>query len=68
MDPTQRRLVMRLKRIRAQRGLSQEQLADKAGVSRQYLSRLEIGRRDPSVSTMVTPAKALKVKVAELVG
>ena len=68
MDPTQRRLIMRLKRIRAQRGLSQEQLADTAGVSRQYLSRLEIGRHDPSVSTMVKLAKALKVKVAELVG
>jgi len=59
---------MRLKKIRAQRGLSREQLADKAGVSRQYLSRLEIGRRDPSLSTLVKPAKALKVKVAELVG
>jgi transcriptional regulator with XRE-family HTH domain len=67
MEPTQRRLIMRLKKIRAQRRLSQEQLADKAGVSRQYLSRLEIGRHDPSLSTMVKLAKALKVKMGELV-
>jgi transcriptional regulator with XRE-family HTH domain len=66
MELTQRRLVMRLKKIRAQRGLTQEGLADKAGVSRQYLSRLETGRHDPSLSTLVKLAKALKVKVTDL--
>ena len=66
MEPTQRRLVMRLKKIRAQRGLTQEGLADKAGVSRQYLSRLETGRHDPSLSTLVKLAKALRVKVTDL--
>ena len=57
---------MRLKKVRAQRRLSQEELADKAGVSRQYLSRLEIGRHDPSLSTLVKLAKALRVKPGEL--
>ncbi len=57
---------MQIKKIRAQRGLSQEELADKAGVSRQYLSRLEIGRHDPSLSTLVKLAKALKVMVGKL--
>jgi len=66
MEPTQRRFVMRLKKVRAQRRLSQEELADKAGVSRQYLSRLEIGRHDPSLSTLVKLAKALRVKPGEL--
>jgi transcriptional regulator with XRE-family HTH domain len=60
------RLSMRLKQIREQRGLTQEQLAEKAGVSRAYLARLEIGRHDPPLSTVEKLAKALKVKLGKL--
>lgn len=67
MERTQRRLLMRIKALRAERALSQEDLADKAGISRQYLSRLETGRHDPSLSMLVKLAKALKVTVAKLV-
>ena len=66
MERTQRRLMMRIKELRAERELSQEELADRAGISRQYLSRLEIGRHDPSLSTLVKLAKALGVKPGEL--
>jgi transcriptional regulator with XRE-family HTH domain len=58
---------MVLKKIRAQRGLSQEELADKAGVSRQYLFHLEIGRHDPSLSTLIKLTNAIKVTVRALV-
>ena len=57
---------MRLKKLREARGLTQEQLAEKAGVSRAYLARLEIGRHDPPLSTLEKLAKALKVKVGKL--
>ena len=62
-----KRLAMRLKRLRAKRALTQEQLAKRAGVSHGYRARLEIGMHDPSLSTLAKLAKALKVTVAELV-
>lgn len=60
------RLSMKLKQLREARGWTQEQLAEKAGVSRAYVSRLEIGRHDPPLSMLEKLAKALKVKVGKL--
>ena len=60
------KLAKRIKALREQRGLSQEALAEKAGVSRGYLARLEIGRHDPTVGTVEKLAKALRVKVTDL--
>ena len=57
---------MRLKRLRAERRLSQNALARRASLSREYVARLELGQHDPSLSALVKLAKALKVKVAEL--
>jgi transcriptional regulator with XRE-family HTH domain len=67
MSTIQKRLAMRLKRLREARGLTQEHLAKRSGVSHGYLARLEIGMHDPSLSTLAKLAKALKVSVAELV-
>jgi transcriptional regulator with XRE-family HTH domain len=58
---------MRIQRLREKRELSQEALSKKAGVSRGYLARLETGRHDPSLSTLIKIGKALKVKVSDLV-
>jgi transcriptional regulator with XRE-family HTH domain len=58
---------MRLKQLREARGLTQEALAKKAGISRAYLARLEIGMHDPHLSRLRALAKALGVKVAALV-
>jgi transcriptional regulator with XRE-family HTH domain len=68
MNSTAKRLAMRLKRLREERGLTQDRLAKRSGVSHGYLARLEIGMHDPSLSTLKKLAKALKVTVAELVG
>ncbi len=57
---------MRLKALRAKWGLSQEALAKKAGISREYLARLEAGQHDPPLSTLTRLAKALRVKVGDL--
>ncbi len=61
-----RRLGMKIRRRRLQRGLSQEALAKKARISRGYLARLEIGRHDPTVGTLKRLAKALGVPVTRL--
>jgi len=61
-----KRFTMRLKRLRAQRKMSQADLAKVSGVSREYIARLELGQQDPTLGTMEKLAKALKVKVGKL--
>ena len=57
---------MRLKSLREARDMTQAELARKAGVSRAYLSRLEMGLHDPPLSRLRKLAKALGVKVSAL--
>jgi len=64
--PAHKRFVMRLKQFRVNRGMTQEALAEKAGISRVYVARLETGKQDPTLTTLMKLANALKVKVAEL--
>ncbi|HTK89509.1 MAG TPA: helix-turn-helix transcriptional regulator [Verrucomicrobiae bacterium] len=63
-----KRFAVRLRTIRTRRGMTQEALATKVGVSRAYLARLEMGRHDPPLSRLRKLAKALGASVAELVG
>ena len=60
------RFAMRLRTLREKRKMTQAELAEKVGVSRAYLSRLEMGRHDPPLSRLRKLAKALRVNVAEL--
>jgi transcriptional regulator with XRE-family HTH domain len=62
------RFGKQLQRLRTRRGLTQEQLAVTAGLSRTFVTRLELGQHDPSLSTLVRLAKALRVSVTELLG
>jgi transcriptional regulator with XRE-family HTH domain len=64
---TTKRFAMRLKRLRANRKMSQAALAEKSAVSREYIARLELGQQDPTLGTMQKLAKALKVTVGALV-
>ena len=58
---------MKLKTLRAKRGLTQKQLAERAGISHGYLARLETARQDPSLTVLEKLAEALSVKVRALV-
>ena len=60
------RFSLRLRQIRERRGMTQEALAEKVGVSRAYLSRLEMGRHDPPLSRLRKLAKVLKVPIEKL--
>jgi transcriptional regulator with XRE-family HTH domain len=53
--------------LRKQRGLSQEELAETCGLSRNYISDIERGVRNPGLLALVALAKALKVPLRELV-
>lgn len=63
---TTKRFAMRLKRLRAERKMSQANLAEKSGVSREYIARLELGQQNPTLGTLEKLARALRVKVGEL--
>jgi transcriptional regulator with XRE-family HTH domain len=62
------RFGQQLQRLRIRRGLTQEQLAVKAGLVRVYVTKLEQGEHDPTLSMLVRLAKALRVPVTELLG
>lgn len=50
-----------MRRLRRERGLSQEQLAHDADMKRSYVSDMERGTRNPSVRALGRIAQALKV-------
>ncbi len=55
-----RKLVGRnVARLRRERGLTQEQLAERSGFSQQYISDLERGRRNPTIVSLHELAQAL---------
>ncbi len=56
--------------IRAKRkeaSFSQEKLAEKAELSTVFISRVERGKESPSVDSLVKIAKALKIRVRDLI-
>jgi transcriptional regulator with XRE-family HTH domain len=57
--------------VRAKRkeaGFSQEKLAEQADLSTVFISRIERGVESPTMDNLVKIAKALNVRVADLVG
>lgn len=55
------------KKARKELGLTQEQVAEKAGISSNYYSMLETGRKDnPSSKVIEKIAKVLKLKMSEV--
>ena len=57
-----------IQRLRTKRRLSQEQLAELVGVSRQAVSKWEVGDAVPDTDKLVPLARALKISVDELLG
>ena len=63
-----RKLVGRnVKRVRQEKGLTQEQLAELSGFSQRYISGLEQGQRNPTIVSLYELATALGVSHMELV-
>ena len=63
-----RRLGSNLKRLREQRGLSQEEFADQCGLHRTYISGIERGVRNPTIAIIDKIARSLKVPAGDLLG
>ena len=56
-----------LRILRAEAGLSQDELAYRAGINRSYLSDVERGVSSPSLDRVARLAIALNVRASELV-
>jgi transcriptional regulator with XRE-family HTH domain len=57
----------RLKQLRNRKKLTLQQLAQKAGCTKSYISQLEKGTGSPSVSMLGRLAEALEIPVADLI-
>jgi transcriptional regulator with XRE-family HTH domain len=59
-------LAVNMKRLRAEREYTQEDLAFEAGLDRSYIAHVERLKRNPSLDNVAKIAKALGVEVYEL--
>lgn len=60
-------ICKRIKKYRNERGLTQEDLAEKVGVSRVYIGYVEQGRNTPSLEILEKISKTLKVRLSDII-
>lgn len=60
------KFAQKLKKLRNERGLSQESLALLCGIDRTYVGRIENMKRNPSLEILAKLADGLGVKLSEL--
>lgn len=63
---TLRALANRIKELRDGKGISQEELAHRAGLSRTGMGFLETGKRWPRLDTLIKVADGLNITLDEL--
>ena len=56
----------RIKSLRRGKGLTQEALAERIGISSKYLSSIERGKENPTLDTLIQLASALNVELFEI--
>lgn len=66
MKPLQRKFGERLRKLRQERGWSQEELAAKSEHHWTYIGGVERGERNPTLLVIASLAKALKIRIADL--
>lgn len=59
-------LGKRIREIRKRQALSQEKLAERAGISAQYVSNIERGVENPTLDLLLRLGEALKVSLGEM--
>lgn len=60
------RLAQNIRRLRQAKGWSQEDYADRAGIHRTYVSDIERGRRNPTITVVERLAEPLGVSAGRL--
>lgn len=64
--PARELFAKRVRELRLERGLSQDELADAAGLHRTYIGTVERGEQSIGIDNVEKIAKALKVAISEL--
>jgi transcriptional regulator with XRE-family HTH domain len=67
-DRSAAHLAANLRRLREERGLSQQQMAERSGVPRPTWTSLESGNANPTLAVLSKAADALGVSIEELIG
>ncbi len=57
-----------VRRRREAAGLTLEALAERAGLTPNYIGGIEMGKRDPSLSTVLSLARGLRISPGDLLG
>ena len=65
-DPILARFGLRLRQCREAKSLTQERLAEKAGLDQTYVSGIERGLRNPGIQNIGASPAALNLTTAEL--
>lgn len=65
-DNSAKKLGENIKKIRLAKGLTQGDLCRKLEVDRAYMSNIESGKKNPTLSTITNIAKALEISVDKL--
>jgi transcriptional regulator with XRE-family HTH domain len=58
---------LQVRRLRCEAGITQQLLADQCGIFRTYLSRIENGTANPTITVLASLAVALSVEIQELI-
>ena len=66
MKDIEKRFGKRVRELRLAKGLSQEELSDRANMHRTYLGGIERGERNPALKNISAIAEALGVSLSEL--
>ncbi|QQR76651.1 helix-turn-helix transcriptional regulator [Candidatus Nomurabacteria bacterium] len=66
MKDDAKKLGENLKKIRSKKNITQTELAQTLNVDKSFISNIENGKNNPTLSTITNLAKALKVQVEEL--
>jgi transcriptional regulator with XRE-family HTH domain len=61
-----RALGQQLRRLRLEREMAQEVLAERSGLNYKHIGRIELGKTEPGADVLVRLARGLRVPVGEL--
>lgn len=67
-DKILKRIGIKLQAARRLKGLTQEQIANKVGITRNYYSQIERGERNPTTTVIVSIIEALGVELTDILG
>jgi transcriptional regulator with XRE-family HTH domain len=66
--PSTSEIGAQIRLLRREAGLTLDELAERSGLTSHFIGSIELGQRDPSVSTLMAIAGALDVTMAAILG